>query len=183
MFSKTFIATLLASTAAAIPIDACPAAPVPAPAPAPAQPTYKLLTFPTGAGSIFRGLEITTDNNSLWVGKSNTPGKHKHISMCTAIEFSFNAGHINILGGKEELCISGNTVTYADPTANPQNADGWVFVAPNSAPNTAVGVLTFPGYDFYACLGSDADIYTIDAVPTEIGTATGNCEKIQLIAQ
>jgi hypothetical protein len=70
MFSKTFIATLLASTAAAIPIAACPA-----------QPTYKLRTFPTGAGSIFRGLDITTDNGYLWVGKQNTPGKYKHIFM------------------------------------------------------------------------------------------------------
>jgi hypothetical protein len=77
MFSKAFIATLLASTAAAIPIDASSAAP----ATTPAQTTYKLLTFPTGAGSIFRGLEITTDNQYLWVGKPNTQGKHKHISM------------------------------------------------------------------------------------------------------
>ncbi|PQE32247.1 hypothetical protein CJF32_00000995 [Rutstroemia sp. NJR-2017a WRK4] len=183
MFSKTFIATLLASTAAAIPIDGCPSAPVTTPATTPAQATYKLLTFPTGAGSIFRGLEITTDNGYLWVGKPNTQGKHKHIPIYTAVEFSFDGKHINILGGKQELYISGNTVTYAEPATNPQNADGWVFIAPNSAPNTAVGAVTYPGYEFYACSGPDAGIYTIAAVETKIGMATGKCEKIQLIAQ
>jgi hypothetical protein len=103
-------------------------------------------------------------------------------NRCTAIEFSFNNGYINIEGGNN-LYISSYTVTYAASGADIQNAAGWVFVAPNSAPNTSVGSLTFPGYDFYACSGSEADVYTIAAIPTEIGTATGKCEKIQLIAQ
>ncbi|TGO62377.1 hypothetical protein BCON_0020g00500 [Botryotinia convoluta] len=171
MFSKTFITTLLASTAAASSVVASTV-----------DTTYTLRTFPTGAGSNFRGLEITADNGYLWVGKQTTPGKHKHVSVYTAVQFSFDNGYVNIQEG-QELYISGNTVTYAAPDANIQNAAGWVFVAPYSAPNTSVGSLTFPGYDFYACSGSEADVYTISAIPTDNLTAPGNCEKIQLIAQ
>ncbi|KAM0130146.1 hypothetical protein ACHAO1_008119 [Botrytis cinerea] len=170
MFSKTIIATLLASTIAASPIAASTS-----------DATYILRTFPTGAGSIFRGLEITADNGYLWVGKQTTPGKHKHISMYTAIHFSFNNGYVNTQEG-QELYISGNTVTYAASGTDAENASGWEFVAPYSGPNISVGSLTYPGYDIYACSGSEADVYTIAAVPTGTG-ATGKCEQIQLIAQ
>lgn len=160
MFSKTIIATLLASTVAASPIAASTS-----------DATYILRTFPTGAGSIFRGLEITADNGYLWVGKQTTP----------AIHFSFNNGYVNTQEG-QELYISGNTVTYAASGTDAENASGWEFVAPYSGPNISVGSLTYPGYDIYACSGSEADVYTIAAVPTGTG-ATGKCEQIQLIAQ
>ncbi|TEY57553.1 hypothetical protein BOTCAL_0214g00160 [Botryotinia calthae] len=170
MFSKTIIATLLASTVAASPIAARSS-----------DATYTLRTFPTGAGSIFRGLEITADNGYLWVGKQTTPGKHKYISTYTAIQFSFNNGYVNTQEG-QELYISGNTVTYAASGTDVANASGWEFVAPYSGPNISIGLLTYPGYDIYACLSSEADVYTIAAVPTDT-PATGECEKIQLIAQ
>ncbi|CCD54713.1 hypothetical protein BofuT4_P127610.1 [Botrytis cinerea T4] len=129
MFSKTIIATLLASTIAASPIAASTS-----------DATYIL-----------------------------------------PIHFSFNNGYVNTQEG-QELYISGNTVTYAASGTDAENASGWEFVAPYSGPNISVGSLTYPGYDIYACSGSEADVYTIAAVPTGTG-ATGKCEQIQLIAQ
>ncbi|KAF5869230.1 uncharacterized protein Bfra_011773 [Botrytis fragariae] len=160
MFSKTIIATLLASTVAASPIVARTA-----------DTTYTLRTFPTGAGSIFRGLEITADSGYLWVGKP-TP----------AIQFSFDNGHVNIQGG-EELYLSNNSVAYAAPDASLSYNAGWAFEAPYSGPNISVGLLTYPGNDFWACSTSEADVYSIAVFPSDARTYPVGCEKIQLIAQ
>jgi hypothetical protein len=69
MFSKTLIAALLASAAVATPIVAC------------TPPTYQLRTFPTGAGSIYRGLSITLCDNGLLCVYKNETGKRRYISM------------------------------------------------------------------------------------------------------
>ncbi|KAF7882033.1 uncharacterized protein EAF01_011813 [Botrytis porri] len=160
MFSKTFIATLLASAVAASPIAASTA-----------DTPYTLRTFPTGAGSIFRGLEINADNGYLWVGKP-TP----------AVQFSFDNGHVNIQGG-QELYLSDNSVAYAAPNASIQYDAGWAFVAPNSAPNSVLGSLTYPGNDFWACPTSEANVYSIAVFPTDDRTYPVACEKILLITQ
>ncbi|TGO16923.1 hypothetical protein BTUL_0022g00240 [Botrytis tulipae] len=146
MFSKTLIATLLASTVAASPIAASPA-----------STTYTLRTFPTGAGSIFRGLEIT-------------------------IQFSFDNGHVDIQGG-QELYLSDNSVAYAAPDASISYDAGWAFEAPYSGPNISVGSLTYPGFNFWACKTSEADVYSIAVFPTDDRTYPVGCEEIQLIAQ
>ncbi|TGO64929.1 hypothetical protein BOTNAR_0083g00120 [Botryotinia narcissicola] len=167
MFSKTLIATLLASTVAASPIAASTA-----------NTTYTLRTFPLGAGSIFRGLEISAVDGYLWVGKS-TPGKHKHY---TAIQFSFDNGHVNIQEG-QELYLSDNSVAYAAPDASISYDAGWAFEAPYSGPNISVGSLTYPGFNFWACTTSEADVYSIAVFPTDDRTYPVGCEEIQLIAQ
>ncbi|TGO35641.1 hypothetical protein BHYA_0151g00150 [Botrytis hyacinthi] len=149
MFSKTLIATLLASTVAASPIAASTA-----------STTYTLRTFPTGAGSIFRGLDISAD----------------------AIQFSVENGHVNIQGG-QELYLSDNSVAYAAPGASISYDAGWKFEAPYSGPNVSVGLLTYPGFNFWACTTSEADVYSIGVFPTDDLTYPVGCEKIQLIAQ
>ncbi|KAF7892129.1 hypothetical protein EAF00_008431 [Botryotinia globosa] len=152
MFSKTLIATLLASTVAA-------------------STTYTLRTFPTGAGSIFRGLEISAVDGSLWVGKP-----------APAIQFSFDNGHVNIQGG-QELYLADYSVSYAAPSASKPYDAGWAFVAPNSAPDTALGMLTYPGWNFWACTTSEADVYSIAFFPTDDRTYPVGCEEITLIGQ
>ncbi|KAF7941604.1 uncharacterized protein EAE97_006441 [Botrytis byssoidea] len=160
MFSKTLIATILASTVAASPIAASTA-----------STTYTLRTFPLGAGSIFRGLEISAVDGWLWVGKS-----------APAIQFSFDNGHVNIQGG-QELYLLDSSVVYAAPDAsNPYDA-GWVFEAPHSGPNSTLGGLTYPGFNFWACTTSEANVYAIAVFPTYDRTYPVGCEEIQLITQ
>ncbi|KAF7949983.1 hypothetical protein EAE96_007288 [Botrytis aclada] len=161
MFSKTLIATLLASTAAASPIAARTA-----------DTTYTLRTFPTGAGSTFRGLEISAVDGSLWVGKS-----------APAIQFSFDNGHVNIPGGQELYLADTSLVAYAAPDASLSYDAGWAFEAPHSGPNASVGLLTYPGFNFWACTTSEADVYSIAVYPTDDRTYPVGCETIQLIAQ
>ncbi|KAF7916210.1 uncharacterized protein EAE98_010795 [Botrytis deweyae] len=160
MFSKTLIATLLASTVAASPIAASTA-----------STTYTLRTFPTGAGSIFRGLEISADSGFLWVGKP-TP----------AVQFSFDNGHVNIQGG-QELYLLDNSIAYAAPEASPAFDADWAFQAPYSGPNVSVGLLTYPGFTFWACSTSEADVYSIAVFHSDARTYPVGCEEIQLIAQ
>ncbi|THV54726.1 hypothetical protein BGAL_0021g00290 [Botrytis galanthina] len=175
MFSKTLIATLLASTVAASPIAASTA-----------SNTYTLRTFPLGAGSIFRGLEISAVDGYLWVGKS-TPGKHKHglkqANRYTAIQFSFDNGHVNIQEGQELYLSDKSVVAYAAPDASISYDAGWAFEAPYSGPNVSVGLLTYPGFNFWACTTSEADVYSIAVYHSDDRTYPVGCEEIQLIAQ
>jgi hypothetical protein len=77
MFSKTFIATLLASTAVATPIVARTS-----------NKAFKLISFAFGPGSPIQGSDIVAYNGGLWIGKNTTsycpenidcPGKHDQL--------------------------------------------------------------------------------------------------------
>ncbi|KAM3065326.1 hypothetical protein ACMFMG_004290 [Clarireedia jacksonii] len=167
MFSKALIATLLASTAAATPITACAS-----------ERTYQLRTFPTGAGSVFRGLAITEGAaGDLRVNTTST-------APDVPIVFSFDKGVVNIQGG-QQLYIEDLVVRYAssaDAEAK-STTNGWTFIAPGSSKDTTLGSLKFDGYDFHACTTDKVDIYSIVAIPTG-QPATGKCfETIQLIGQ
>jgi len=174
MFSKAFVATLLAGTAAATPIAER------------STGAFGLVALKTGSDLQFAS--IVANGGQLWIGKETASYCPESVgAACPAgNETSFAAGananvgmNVIVPGGQQlyistDYAVSYTTAHSADTHGG--KAQGWVYTA---APEGRVGSLTFPDYGFLACASPEGPgIYSIAATPG--GTGTGNCTSISL---
>ncbi|KAM3081288.1 hypothetical protein ACMFMG_005243 [Clarireedia jacksonii] len=178
MLSKTFIATLLASTAAASPIVANAG-----------SSTFKLISLAQGPGSPFQGLEIVAHNGALWIGKTTTAYCPLKDNCPTGNSTAFTSNgngnvamNVVVPGGQQLYISTDYGVKYTAPHSadiHGGKADSWTYSPPGVPTPTSVGVLEYPGYGFLACADPEGEgIYSINATPG--GTGTGNCTSIRL---
>ncbi|PQE21324.1 binding protein [Rutstroemia sp. NJR-2017a WRK4] len=178
MFSKTLIATLLASTAVATPIAARTS-----------NNAFKLISFAFGPNSPLQGLDIVAYNGGLWIGKNTTSYCPEGIDCPAGTETSFVysdnknvALNVVVPGGQQLYIGTDYAVSYTvahSADVHGGKAQGWEYLAPGVDANGPVGLLTYPNYGFLACASPEGPgIYSIAATPG--GEGTGNCTAIQL---
>ncbi|TGO14329.1 hypothetical protein BPAE_0657g00020 [Botrytis paeoniae] len=171
MFSKTFIATLLASSAAATPIVSARAA----------SNAFSLVSIRSGTD--LQNQAITASGGRLWIGKDTASYCPSTVTSCpdgTSTTFvagentlSLNAG---VPGGQQVYIASDYAVSFTQPhSADTQGGviSGWTYTA---GENGSVGSLSFPDYGFIACPGESAGVYGVFLTPG--GAGTGNCTNI-----
>ncbi|KAF7914131.1 uncharacterized protein EAF01_000541 [Botrytis porri] len=174
MFSKTFIATLLASSAAASPIVSARAA----------GDAFGLISI--RSGSDIQNQAITASGGRLWIGKETASYcPDTVVTDCpNGTSTTFVAGESNlglnteVPGGQQVYIATDSSVSYTIPHSGDIHggvASGWKYTA---GENGSLGSLSFPGYGFIACPGEGAGVYGIFLTPG--GAATGNCTGISV---
>ncbi|KAA8564262.1 hypothetical protein MFRU_043g00520 [Monilinia fructicola] len=163
MFSKAFIATLLASTVAASPVVARADG-----------EAFSLLSIRSGTD--LQNQVITANGGALWIGKESSANP-------AGSSTNFNAGNgglfldVAVPGGQQVYIAPSSAVSFTQPhSANTQGGktQGWTYTAGKDG---GFGSLSFPDYGFIACASTEgAGIYQIFATPG--GSSTGNCTGI-----
>ncbi|QSZ32588.1 hypothetical protein DSL72_002167 [Monilinia vaccinii-corymbosi] len=174
MFSKTFIATLLASTAAASPLVSARAE----------GNAFGLISI--RSGSDLQARAINAAEGGLWIGK-NTTTYCPLTSGCPAgntTTFTAANGLLSLntaVPGGQQVYIASNTsaISFTPPHSADTHggkAQGWNYTA---GQGESFGKLSFPEYGFIACASTEGKgIYQVYA--TLGGSATGNCTGIDI---
>ncbi|KAF7852779.1 hypothetical protein EAF04_010898 [Stromatinia cepivora] len=172
MFSKTFIATLLASSAAASPIVSARAA----------GNAFGLIAI--RSGSDLQNQAINAFDGGLWIGKE-TSSYCPLAAGCPAGDYTTFVGGENYLGlnvevpGGQQVYVATN---YAVSFTSPHSADtfggqaaGWKYTA---GEGSNFGSLSFADYGFIACASTNVGTYQVFLTPG--GEGTGNCTSISV---
>ncbi|KAB8292394.1 hypothetical protein EYC80_008129 [Monilinia laxa] len=170
MFSKAFIATLLASTVAASPVVARADG-----------DAFSLLSIRSGTD--LQNQVITANGGALWIGKETSSSCPLDTGCPAGTATTFHAGsgglglNVAVPGGQQVFIAPSSAVSFTQPhSGNTEGGktQGWTYTA---GKNGGFGSLSFPDYGFIACASTEgAGIYQIFATPG--GSATGNCTGI-----
>ncbi|TGO63832.1 hypothetical protein BOTNAR_0095g00300 [Botryotinia narcissicola] len=172
MFSKAFIATLLASSAAATPIVSARAA----------SDAFGLISIRSGTN--LQNQAITASGGRLWIGKDTSSYcPDTVVSNCpegtsTTFVSGGNALGLNteVPGGQQVYIATDYSVSFTQPHSADTHGgvvSGWNYIA---GENGSLGSLSFPDYGFIACPGEGAGVYGVFLTPG--GSGTGNCTGI-----
>ncbi|KAF7934012.1 uncharacterized protein EAE97_008373 [Botrytis byssoidea] len=171
MFSKTFIATLLASSAAATPIVSARAA----------SDAFGLISIRSGTD--LQNQAITANGGRLYIGKETSSYCPESVgSACpkgnsTTFVSNGNTLGLNteVPGGQQVYIATDYSVSYTQPHSADTHggvASGWTYTA---GENGSLGSLSFPDYGFIACREGDG-VYAVLLTPG--GSGTENCTGI-----
>ncbi|KAJ8061415.1 hypothetical protein OCU04_009236 [Sclerotinia nivalis] len=170
MFSKTFIATLLASSAAATPIVSARSA----------GNAFGLIAI--RSGSNLQNQAINAFEGGLWIGKE-TSTYCPLASGCPAGKWTnFVAGedtldlNVEVPGGQQVYVADSYAVSFTAPHSADTHggkAAGWKYTA---GEGSNLGSLSFTDYGFIACASTDVGTYQVFLTPG--GEGTGNCTSI-----
>ncbi|TGO44033.1 hypothetical protein BCON_0636g00030 [Botryotinia convoluta] len=170
MFSKTFIATLLASSAAATPIVSARAD----------SNAFGLISIRSGTD--LQNQAITASGGRLWIGKDTASYCPLSTGCPDGTSTTFVAGEntlgLNTIvpGGQQVYIATDYSVSFTQPHSADTHggiSTGWTYTAGEDG---SVGSLSFPDYGFIACPGEGAGVYGVFLTPG--GSATGNCTSI-----
>ncbi|TGO10804.1 hypothetical protein BTUL_0125g00180 [Botrytis tulipae] len=169
MFSKTFIATLLASSAAATPIVSARAA----------SDAFGLISIRSGTD--LQNQAITASGGRLYIGKKTSsycpleagcPAGTSTTFVAVGSTLSLNT---EVPGGQQVYIATDHSVSFTQAHSGNTHGgvvSGWTYTA---GENGSLGSLSFPDYGFIACRESDG-LYGVFL--THGGSGTGNCTGI-----
>ncbi|ESZ91745.1 hypothetical protein SBOR_7852 [Sclerotinia borealis F-4128] len=171
MFSKTIIATLLASTAAASPIVSARAA----------GDKFGLISIRSGTD--LQNQAIVAYQGGLWIGKDTSSYCPLAEGCPAGTDTTFAAGdntlsmNVEVPGGQQVYVATSAAVSFTPPHSGDTQGGvvtGWTYTAGQDG---ALGQMSLPGYGFIACASTDGPgIYQVYA--TLGGSGTGNCSGI-----
>ncbi|KAF7945582.1 hypothetical protein EAE96_010349 [Botrytis aclada] len=169
MFSKAFIATLLAGSAAATPIVSARAA----------SNAFGLISIRSGTD--LQNQAITASGGRLWIGKETSSYCPLETGCPAGTSTTFVAGestlglNTEVPGGQQVYVGTDYSVSYTQPHSADTHggkASGFVYTA---GENGGIGSLSFTDYGFIACRDTDGS-YGVFLTPG--GSGTGNCTGI-----
>ncbi|KAF5870629.1 uncharacterized protein Bfra_009176 [Botrytis fragariae] len=172
MFSKTFIATLLAGSAAATPIISARAD----------SNAFGLISIRSGTD--LQNQAITASGGRLWIGKDTSSYcPDTVVTSCPdGTSTTFVSGgntlglNTEVPGGQQVYRATDYSVSFTQAHSADIHggvASGWNYTA---GENGSLGSLSFPDYGFIACAGDVAGVYGVFLTPG--GSGTGNCTSI-----
>ncbi|CAD6451142.1 e1fc85cf-5ef4-4346-a26b-94f37f8592a4 [Sclerotinia trifoliorum] len=174
MFSKTFIAALLAGSAAASPIVAARST----------SGSFGLVSIRSGTD--LQSQAINAFQGGLWIGKE--PSSYcpftegcpdgKYTSFVAGAETSLSL-NTEVPGGQQVYVAKNYAVSYTEPHS--ANTFGGKLTGFNytAGVGSTLGSLSYNGdYGFIACASTDVGTYQVFVTPG--GEGTGNCTSIAI---